>query len=136
LSTTPQDRIGVVRGMYAAINAHDLAAIESLLSEDCVRHYCKGSKSPLDGDHVGRDAVVASYRFMIEHTGGDHQLEIGNVLANVALAASYHQEKAGRQRDGARLDAQMFVRWRIEDGKIVELWDYANDVPGLNGFLS
>jgi predicted SnoaL-like aldol condensation-catalyzing enzyme len=30
----------------------------------------------------------------------------------------------------------MFVRWRVEDGKIVELWDYANDVPGLNAFLA
>jgi ketosteroid isomerase-like protein len=122
--------------MYDAINAHDIDTIESLLSTDCIRHYCVGSKTILDGDIVGRDAVVGSYRYMIEHTDGDHQVDVGNVLANTALAASYHQETARRRRDGTRLDAQMFVRWRIEDGTIVELWDYANDVPGLNAFLA
>jgi ketosteroid isomerase-like protein len=135
-TTTSQDRIDVVRRMYGAINDHDLDTIESLLSDDCVRHYCVGSTTVLDGEIVGRDAVVASYRYMIDHTGGDHEVVVGNVLANSALAASYHQEVAGRQRDGARLDAQMFVRWRVENGRIVELWDYANDVPGLNAFLA
>ena len=33
------------------------------------------------------------------------------------------------------LDAPMFTRWIVEDGKITEIWDYANDVPGLNEFL-
>jgi ketosteroid isomerase-like protein len=135
-TTTAQDRIDVVRRMYDAINDHDLDAIRGLLSDDCVRHYCIGSKTVLDGEIAGRDAIVASYAFMIDHTGGDHHVDVGNVLANTALAASYHQETATRQRDGAHLDAKMFVRWRVEDGKVVELWDYANDVPGLNAFLA
>ncbi|MBI5090569.1 MAG: hypothetical protein HZB15_17380, partial [Actinobacteria bacterium] len=80
--------------------------------------------------------VLASYGYVIECTGGDHHLDVGNVLANDAIAASYHQERATRARDSATLDAEMLVRWRVEDGRVIEIWDYANDVPGLNAFLT
>jgi ketosteroid isomerase-like protein len=133
--STKDDKIATVRSMYAAINDHDLTAIGSLLADDCVRHYPRGA-SPIAGDHQGRDAVLATYGYVIEHTGGTHQLEVGNVLANDSIAASYHQERGVRSRDAAALDAEMLVRWRVEDGQVVEIWDYANDVPSLDAFLS
>ncbi|HEY4333571.1 MAG TPA: nuclear transport factor 2 family protein [Ilumatobacteraceae bacterium] len=129
------DKIRVVRSFYAAINDHDTTAIAALLDDDCVRHYPRGSASPIAGDHVGKAAVVATYEHMIAYTAGDHALDVGNVLANDSIAASYHHESATRASDHGRLEAEMLVRWRIEDGRVVELWDYANDVPGLNAFL-
>ena len=128
------EKIALVRDAYAAINDHDLDALGQLLADDCIRRYIRGP-APIAGDHEGREAVLASYRYMWEHTGGDHHLEIGNILANELLAASYHQETATRKRDGVKLDAPMFTRWIVKDGKIAEIWDYANDVPGLNEFL-
>jgi ketosteroid isomerase-like protein len=133
--STKDEKIAVVRSMYTAINDHDLSAIGALLADDCVRHYPRGA-SPIAGDHVGRDAVLATYGYVIEHTGGTHRLDLGNVLANESIAASYHQERGVRSRDAAGLDAEMLVRWRVEDGQVVEIWDYANDVPSLNAFLS
>ena len=56
-----------------------------------MRHYPRGT-TPIAGDHDGRDAVVASYRYVLEHTAGDYRVDIGNVLANDVIAASYHRE--------------------------------------------
>ena len=129
------EKIALIRDVYSAINLQDLDALGDLLSEDCVRHYVRGS-AQIAGDHVGRDAVLASYRYVFEITGGAHHCDVGNVLANDVLVASYHQETATRQRDGARMDAPMFVRWHVTDGRVCEIRDFANDVPGLNAFLT
>jgi ketosteroid isomerase-like protein len=134
LSSLDEKR-ALIRDAYGAINHHDLGALGELLSDGCVRHYVHGA-TPIAGDHVGRDAVLASYRYVFDLTGGAHHCEVGNVLANDLLVASFHQETATRQRDGARLDTPMFVRWHVADGRVVEIRDYANDVPGLNAFLS
>lgn len=106
-----------------------------LLADDCVRHYPHG-ESPISGDHVGRDAVVESYRYVLGHTAGDYSITIGKVLANDVIAASYHREQGHRERDAASLDAEMIVRWAIDDGRVTEIWDYSNDIPSLNEFLS
>ncbi|MCU1461877.1 MAG: hypothetical protein JWO37_1952 [Acidimicrobiales bacterium] len=133
--TTAEDRIALVHDVYDAINKHDVALIEQLLSEDCVRHFPRGA-SPIAGDHVGRDRVLATYDYVIQLTGGDHRLDVGGVLASDQVVASYHHESAGRGPDSARLDTEMLVRWRIEGDRVAEIWDYANDIPQLNSFLS
>ena len=133
--TANDEKIALIRDVYSAINLRDLDALRDLLAEDCARHYVKGS-APIAGDHAGRDAVLASYRYVFDLTGGIHHCDVGNVLANRILVASYHQETATRQRDGAHLDTPMFVRWRVADGRVVDIRDYANDVPGLNAFLT
>jgi ketosteroid isomerase-like protein len=133
-TTTIDARIAVVQDAYRAINAHDLAALGALLADDCVRQFVRGD-APIAGDHVGRDAVLASYRYVFELTGDDHHCAVANVLANHALVASYHQETGTRQRDGRTLDAPMLVRWEVDGGRITRIRDYANDVPGLNAFL-
>ena len=129
------DRIALVGSAYDAINRHDLDALGALLAEDCVRHFVRG-EAPIAGDHVGRDSVLASYRYVFEATGGEHHCEVGNILANDSLVASYHRETATRQRDGATLDAPMLVRWNVTDAGIATIRDYANDVPALNAFLA
>ena len=128
------EKIDVVRDAYAAINRHDLDALGALLADDCVRRFVRGD-APIAGDHIGRDAVLASYRYLFEITGGDHRCEVGNILANDALVASYHRETARRQRDGATLDAPMLVRWELDGRRVTTIRDYANDVPALNAFL-
>jgi ketosteroid isomerase-like protein len=133
--TDTDEKIALIRDVYGAINLHDLDALGDLLAEDCVRHYVRGG-APIAGDHVGRDAVLASYRYVFDLTGGVHHCDLGNVLANGVLVASYHQETATRQRDGAQLDTPMFVRWHVADGRVVDIRDYANDVPGVNSFLT
>jgi len=124
----------VVRGIYAAINDNDPDAISPYLADDCIRRYPRGD-SPIAGDHVGRDAVVDSYRYVLGHTDGDYKVDVGNVLANDVIASSYHREQGHRARDGAALDAEMIVRWVFRDGRVSEIWDYSNDIPSLNEFL-
>lgn len=133
--TNGEDTIELVRNVYDAINREDLGALAELFTEDCVRHYVRGT-APIAGDHVGREAVLTSYRYLFELTGGNHHCDVGNVLANAVLVASYHQESATRARDGARLDTPMFVRWHVSDGRVSTIRDYANDVPGLIDFLT
>jgi ketosteroid isomerase-like protein len=132
---TGEDMIGLVRNVYDAINRQDLGTLADLFTEDCVRHYVRGN-APIAGDHVGREAVLTSYRYVFELTAGVHHCEVGNVLANDVLVASYHQESATRARDGAHLDTPMFVRWKVSDGQVSVIRDYANDVPGLIDFLT
>ena len=99
-----------------------------------MRRYPRGD-SPIAGDHVGRDAVVGTYDYLIRHTGGTYRVDVGNVLANDVIAASYHRETGRRERDAVALDAEMVVRWHIDDDRITEIWDYSNDIPTLNEFL-
>jgi hypothetical protein len=69
-------------------------------------------------------------------TGRTYSVDVGGILASGDVVASYHHESGGRVRDGARLDSEMLVRGRIEGGRVAEIWDYANDVPHVNSFLS
>ena len=123
-----------MRDIYTAINEGDIDSVAALFDADCVRHYPRGD-SPIAGDHAGRDAVIESYRYLLTHTGGNYHVEVLDLLANDVIAASYHRATGQRQRDGAAHDAEMIVRWRIEDGRVTEIWDYSNGIPSLNEFL-
>ena len=103
------------REMYAG---GDLEPVEELLAEDIVWHV--PGKSPIAGDHRGREAVIAYFRRRRELAGGElriiHHGSVHNADTVVQLA------------DGEAVLGGHPARWRtagvyrVAGGRIAEAW--------------
>ena len=126
-----EDDIAVVRRLYAAVAAGDLAAVGECFREDAVWHL--PGKSAIAGTHRGwtaiRDELMArqgplsggTFRArLLDLAVGDHY-----VVAIVHATADH----AGR-----RLDLTVCQLMRVQDGKIVEVRGHYSDEAALDAF--
>ena len=114
------DPIDTVRRYAEAWKANDIATVLAMYHDDFVLHYY--GESPLAGDHVGRDAAIAT--LMEATTRSRRQLDaIEDVLGGDTYAAIIAREGVGEPTTVVR---RVFL-YTVRDSKLAECWLFDED---------
>lgn len=128
MSQNPEADSGEIRDAverYArAWAAGDMAAIFACYGEDFTLHYA-GSNA-LSGDHVGKAAALATLADFSRRTGR-RLVRIVDVLAGRERGVVVAREALGP--DGARVEVERTLVYRVADGVFTECWVYDQDQP-------
>ena len=120
-----------IRGLFQAFRDRDLAAIQTAIPERAVWHF-PGRKGALAGSHRGRAAILAFLGKVTTLTEGTFRFEIEDVIASDASAVALFRGSA--QRHGRTLANPTCLRMRIQDGEIVEIWEFVWDLYAVDEF--
>ncbi len=121
----------LVRNLFEAFRRGDAAKIYAVIAEDAVWHF-PGRSNQLAGDHRGRDAIFAFLTKIPALSGGNFRADLTDVLANDENAVALFRGIG--ERNGVVLDNPTCLRMRIEDGKIVEFWEFVWDLYRVEEF--
>lgn len=123
----------LVRRFVSAGNAKDMDALDEILAENLVRH-CQATP---EVNVTDREA----FKRFLEETAAtfpDQRASMDTLVAEgdrVAFYGSFSGTQEGPMGpfppSGKRLDVEMAGQFRIEDGKIAELWVTWDNVAGL-----
>jgi ketosteroid isomerase-like protein len=122
----------LVAAGYAAFARGDLAAVHELFDASLVWHAYRLGQ--LGGDHAGWPAVQEFFVRTMQLTNGTFRLEVHELLANDDGAAAVVQSRA--EREGRTLDSRQIHHFRIEDGRVVEVWQFVDDADAVSSFWS
>jgi uncharacterized protein len=126
-----QEDVAVVRRLYAAVAARDLAAVGECFHEDAVWHL-PGSNA-LSGTHHGwpaiRDDLLAKQGPLGSGTFRPQLLDLA--VGDRYIVAIVH---ATAERAGHRLDQTVCQLMRVQNGKIIEVRGHYSDDAALNAF--
>ena len=120
------------RGFDAYARGELQAALAEFFSPDVVWH--TPGRGPLAGDHAGTQEVAALLTLVAELSGGTHQIEIHDVLANDDHVVVMHAARG--QRGDKQLDVDALHLFRIRDGKVAEAWTVHHDLYAWDDFWS
>jgi len=119
----PDSSIYAVVKRYAdAWVANDLRAIVESYHDDVVFHYF--GRSPLAGTHRGKAACLAILKQVREKTNRK-LVSVRDVLAGAHFGLIVAVERF--ERDGASVEIERMLRYRVHDGKLAECWIYDED---------
>ncbi|MEA2399581.1 MAG: uncharacterized protein QOK25_3137 [Thermoleophilaceae bacterium] len=127
------ENAAIVRRGYDAFNSADMETLTELLDEGVVWH--TPGRSSLAGDHQGRDATFAYFGQLGQGTGGTFQAELQNLLADDDGNVVGIQRNTG-ERDGKRLDADVCLVFKLEDGRVTEGSEHIRDLYAWDEFWS
>jgi len=113
--TTDHDRLDVLERMVEGFNAHDLDAIMSLFTEDCVFESPRGPEAwgrRFEGQDAVRDGLGARFTTIPDVHYGDagHFVSGDRGLSEWTLT--------GTTTDGVRLDVRGCDIWTFRDDKV------------------
>lgn len=120
----------LARRLYETLAAGDLSGYLELLADDAVFHI--GGESIVAGEHHGKDTIVDLGLRVVEETKGSYHTELLAVLANDSHAVTFHHWSA--ERRGQRIEMDNFNVHRIENGRVVERWEFIEDQPSHDDF--
>ena len=122
----------VVRSWYEARARGDFDEAVDLLASGVVWHI--PGRSPIAGDHRGRDAVTSTFQTLRERTGGTFHTELLDLVVSPdTVVAIVHN--TGR-RGERMLDSRQALQFRVEQGQIAEIWIYVDDLYAVDAFWS
>ena len=127
----PDDAAAPLRALFEAFRMRDAAAISGCFTDDVVWHF-PGHRGVLAGDHAGRDAVLRFLTTVMTETAGTFSLELEDVLAGEEYAAAAFTGRG--QRKGKTLANPTFLKVRMRDGRIAELWEFVWDLEHVEDF--
>jgi ketosteroid isomerase-like protein len=111
--------IELMRRYSAALTAGKAAETLPFFAEDLVLHI--PGRSPHAGTFRGQDAVLAYYTRVFRDTDGHFEpLGVDDILASDTHAASLVRWRV--ERHGRTIEIDRVVIYRIEDGRIAEIW--------------
>jgi ketosteroid isomerase-like protein len=123
----------IVRRGYEAFDLGDLATLTELFGDNVSWH--TPGQSPLAGDVVGREAVVARLGRYVAETGGTFRADLKRVLTDEdgRVIGIHHNvaERAGRQ-----LDVYCCIVFELENGRIVDGREHFYDLDAWDEFWS
>ena len=120
-----------IRGLFQAFRDRDLAAIQAAIPENAVWHF-PGRRGALAGSHRGREAILAFLGKAVALTEGTFQFELEDVIASDTNAVALF--RGSGQRPGRTLDNPTCLRMRIQDGRILEIWEFVWDLYAVDEF--
>jgi ketosteroid isomerase-like protein len=123
----------LVRNLFAAFERADLAEIQTVIPEHAVWHF-PGRRGKLAGAHAGRDAILAFLIDVTALTRGTFHLDLEDVVANDRWAIALFRGHG--ERDGKTLDNPTCLKMRLDQGKIVEVWEFVWDLFAVDEFWS
>ena len=127
------ENIATVRRGYQALNDSDLAALGALLDENASWH--TPGHSPVAGDAVGRDAVVARFGRYVGETGGTFRADLKRVLTDEDGKVIGIHHNLG-ERDGKELDVYCCIVFEVANGRIVDGCEHFDDLATWDEFWS
>ena len=120
-----------IRNLFTAFLTGDVITILASISENAVWHF-PGRKSQLAGDYVGGEAIIAFLAKSPVLSGKTFKIDLIDVVANDRTAVAIY--RASGQRKGLDLDSTACLRMLIEDGKIIEFWEFVWDLYQVEEF--
>ena len=111
----------LVRSGYAAFAAGDLAAVAELFHPNAAWH--AGRLGVLSGSHEGWDAIARFFGATMELSQGSFTVTPEETLTNDAGVAVVVRSRA--ERDGKRLDEQQVHVFRLHEGRVAEVRQFA-----------
>lgn len=127
------DDVATVRRGYEALNAADQAALTELFDENASWH--TPGCSPVAGDAVGRDAVVARFGQYARQTGGTFRADLERLLVDEDGRVIGIHRNVG-ERNGRALDVYCCVVFELAGGRIVEGCEHVYDLHAWDEFWS
>jgi uncharacterized protein len=123
MNSIPNDDIYSVVKRYAdAWVENDLRAIVDCYHEEIVFHYF--GRNPLAGTHRGKSACLTILKQVREKTNRK-LVSVRDVLAGEHLGLIVAVERF--ERNGASVEVERLLRFRVHEGKLVECWVYDED---------
>ena len=123
----------IVRRGYAAFNAADIDTLTQIFDENSSWH--TPGRSPIAGDHVGREAVFEQFGRYGGETGGTFRATLQYVLADdEGRVVGVHHNSA--ERNGKTLDTGCCIVFEIRDGRITDGREHFFDLNNWDEFWS
>jgi ketosteroid isomerase-like protein len=119
-----------LREGYGAFAAGDLATVERMFHPGVIWHAQRLGQ--LGGDHIGWPAVAEFFGRSMQLTRGTFRIEVLEVLSNETGAAAVVQSTA--ERDGKRLNDRQVHLFHVENGQVVEIWQFVGDAHATEEF--
>ena len=123
-----------LRKAFLAFDTGDMDTFWSAISDDVTMHW--PGRSPLAGDHVGREQFAQLVDRELEiMKGGGWEGQYDDILVNgdrcVVLERGH-----GWLADGRTIDVRIAIVCDVKDGKIVEMWEHPFDLYAWDEFWS
>jgi len=121
----------VVRRAYHAFNTADIGALNELFDEKASWH--TPGRSPIAGEHRGRNAVFAQFGRYGGETHGTFTAALQQVLASDdgCVVGLHHNSGV---RNGKRLETDCCIEFEVRDGKIVSGREHFFDLHAWDAF--
>ena len=120
-----------IRELFAAFRSGDIAAISAIVDERIVWRF-PGRNGQLAGEHRGRDAVFAFLGNVMQLTSGTFHLDLEHVVADDRYAVAFFRGHG--TRDGKTLDNPTCLKMRLENDKVVEVWEFVWNLFEVDDF--
>lgn len=121
----------VVRRAYHALNAADIEELNELFDEKATWH--TPGRSPIAGEHRGRNAVFAQFGRYGGETHGTFTAALQQVLASDdGCVVGLHHNSA--VRNGKRLETDCCIEFEVRDGRIVSGREHFFDLHAWDAF--
>lgn len=122
-----------VRRGYAAFNAGDMKTLTELFDEGASWH--TPGRSPIAGDHKGRDAAFAQFGRYGGDTKGTFKAALQDVFTcDDGRVIGIHHNTA--ERNGKRLDVGCCLVFEFKDGRVIDGREYFFDLHAWDAFWS
>src|SRR5262245_16586459 len=122
-----------VRRLYEVVASKDAERLSGLLAADVVFHI--PGRGTVAGEYKGKDAIMRLFRTVVQETRGTFKTELLEVLANAQYAVTKHRWSA--ERNGRQVKMDNFCVYRFDkDGKLIERWEFIEDLPAHDTFWS
>jgi ketosteroid isomerase-like protein len=123
----------IVRRAYEAFNTADMETLTETFDQNACWH--TPGRSPIAGDHEGRDAVFAQFGRYGGDTGGTFKAALQYVLADdEGRVVGVHHNSA--ERDGRQLDTGCCIVFELKDGRITDGREHFFDLSNWDDFWS
>ncbi|HEY5747806.1 MAG TPA: nuclear transport factor 2 family protein [Chryseolinea sp.] len=127
--TTEHPNLKIINTFFTAYGSHDVDLMRSVVAED-VRWTIPGHH-PLSGTKVGIEEVVAFFSQLAKSDFKADPIVLG---VNDNYVIDCHRGWSNRE-DGNNLDMLWCLLWRIENGKIQEVVNFAADQHEADRFF-
>ena len=121
----------LLKDAHDAFKAGDVEALFGMMTADCTWHM-PGS-NVLAGDFVGRDAIMQSFGMLQQNVDSywAWPLDYFGSDDHVVLVALVRATKGAK-----RLETKECLLWRLDNGKLAEVWHMALDERAWDAFFS
>ena len=119
-----------LRAGYGAFASGDLATVQQMFHPGVIWHAQRLGQ--LGGDHVGWPAVAEFFGRSMQLTRGTFRVEVLDVLTNTTGGAVV--VRSSGERDGKRLDDRQVHLYQLENGQVVEVWQFVGDGHAAEDF--
>lgn len=127
------ENAAIVRRGYEAFNSGDMETLTGLFDENATWH--TPGRSPIAGDHEGREAAFAQFGRYGGDTGGTFKAELQYLLEDDdGRVVGVHHNSA--ERDGKHLDVDCCLVFELKDGRVTDGREFFYDLNAWDEFWS